>query len=134
MISNLDLSEYCIRNNRFTCGSNESYDKLFIANENNVGIDVLAGIIYANSEAGGFEDYQIIKDDLSTLLRRNEIINARKQLPEINRYDVVVDVNILGIDEATEKVEDLQEKIKSAKMIAKEIANLVENLEVFIKN
>ncbi len=62
-----DLWSYCNKYNRFTGGSVETYDKLFVLNENGASIDVLAGVIFANSNVESFTDYGTIKEELEQI-------------------------------------------------------------------
>ena len=44
------LRELCIKNNWFTCGSNEQYERLFYANQNGFTIDQISIIIWICSK------------------------------------------------------------------------------------
>ena len=46
----LELSNLCIKNNWFTAGSIEQYDKLFYANENGCPVEEIATIIWLCSD------------------------------------------------------------------------------------
>lgn len=48
--TNEDLRLLCIKNNWFTCGSNEQYEKLFRANEGLAPIEEIATIIWICSD------------------------------------------------------------------------------------
>lgn len=45
-----DLRLLCIKNNWFTCGSCEQYDKLFYANSHGATIEEIAAIIWVCSD------------------------------------------------------------------------------------
>ena len=45
-----NLRSLCIKNNWFTCGTNEQYEKLFHANEFNFSVEEIATIIWLCSE------------------------------------------------------------------------------------
>lgn len=44
------LRNLCIKNNWFTAGTNEQYEKLFFMNSTGVGLEMLATIIWICSE------------------------------------------------------------------------------------
>lgn len=71
-----ELRQLCIKNNWFTCGTNEQYDKLFYANENGCPIKEMATIIWLCSD----EDVRRI-DVLTELkaARKEYLKRLRKQ-------------------------------------------------------
>lgn len=75
------LYNLCNKNNYFTCGTNEQYDKLFEANKFNAPIDDLATIIWICS------DENIRRRDIKENLkkaREQDIKKAREQ--DIENY------------------------------------------------
>lgn len=70
------LRQLCIKNNWFTCGSNEQYEKLFYANENGCPIKELATIIWLCS------DEEVRRIDVLAVLkeaRKSYLKKLRKQ-------------------------------------------------------
>lgn len=61
--TNDHLRELCIKENWFTCGSCEKYDKLFYANRNGATVTQLATIIWVCSDSVDYHEiHQKLRD------------------------------------------------------------------------
>lgn len=58
-----NLRELCIKNDWFTAGTNDQYDKLFEANRNGMGIVEIAAIIWVCSDAEYADIYHALVDE-----------------------------------------------------------------------
>lgn len=66
------LRQLCIKNNWFTCGSNEQYEKLFYANENDCPIKEIATIIWlcSDEEVSRIDVLAALKEARKSYLKR----------------------------------------------------------------
>lgn len=108
------LRNLCIKNNWFTNGTNEQYDKLFEANTDGEDIENIASMIWICTDA---EDTEI--RDLRAI--REELVEAQRQYEEWHKYEIIWDEedeygtrHTYG-DTFIGNWVDLQEKIKNLK-------------------
>ena len=89
-----ELRDLCIKNNWFTCGSIEQYEKLFYANENGCPIEEIATIIWLCSD----ED-----------CRRVDVLDILTEAHKSHKLDVINETDPdrllhMGVDEAYESL------------------------------